>query len=174
MRKVNLAEAIVSLVLIMVAGMFLVVSTSIPHSSLADPLGPTAFPQAVFWMIIILCMCLTVIPGIWQLVSTRSTRRKPREETARKRPAYRRFMESGDAPALLTAILLVLYLLVWRVLGFALTSLIFIWSLSLILSPKDQRSALKSLLVAVFVTAIIYVAFVHGFRVDLPQFALFG
>lgn len=174
MRKVNLAEAIVSLVLIVVAGMFLVVSASIPHSSLADPLGPTAFPQAVFWTIILLCVFLTVIPGVWQLVSTRSIGRKPREETTQKRPACRGFMESGDAPAIITAILLVLYLLIWRVLGFALTSLLFIWSLSLILSPKDQRSALKSLLVAVFVTAIIYVAFVHGFHVDLPQFALFG
>lgn len=174
MRKVDFAEAIVSLVLIGVAGIFLVVSGSIRHSSLADPLGPTAFPQAVLWMIIILCVLLTVIPGIWQLVSTRSTGRKPRETTPPQTGPYRRFLESGDAPAIVTAIMLVIYLLVWRVLGFALTSLLFIWSLSLILSPRDQRSILKSLLVAVFVTAVIYVAFVHGFHVDLPQFALFG
>jgi len=174
LRKVTAIEAIVSLVLIVVAGIFLVASGSIHHSSLADPLGPTAFPKAVFWMIIVLCICFTVIPGIWQLVSTRSTERKPQEETTRKRSAYHRFIESSNAPAIITAILLVIYLLVWRVLGFALTSLLFIWSLSLILSPRDQRSALKSLLVAVFVTAIIYIAFVHGFRVDLPRFALFG
>ena len=160
MRKVNFAEAIVSLVLIVVAGMFLVVSASIPYSSLADPLGPTAFPQAVFWTIILLCVFLTVIPGVWQLVSTRSIGRKLQEETTQKRPACRGFMESGDAPAIITAILLVLYLLIWRVLGFALTHCCWLGPVTNLV-PKDQRSAPRALVAAI--TAIIYVAFSMGF-----------
>lgn len=175
MKRINPAEISVSAILTAAAAFFLFASKSVSGSSLADPIGPKAFPIAVFWLTIVLCTYVTFVPLVLGFVKS-SFSGKQQASTARRKPAGTK--ESGtqsrtDALQIWAVVIAMLaYALLWKYLGFVLTTVIFIAVLSLVLAPEAERSPLKSILVAAAVTAIVYLAFVKGFHVELPSFNL--
>lgn len=178
MKRINPAEICVSAVLIAAAAFFLFASNSISGSSLGDPIGPKAFPVAVFWLIIVLCAYVTFVPLVLQFAQSGASRRQ-QASTAQRQQADRKVSGSGtqartDALQIWAVVITMLaYALFWKYLGFVLTTVIFVAVLSLVLAPKAEKSPLKSILVAAAVTGVVYLAFAKGFHVELPYFSLF-
>jgi hypothetical protein len=67
--------------------------------------------------------------------------------------------------------MLVAYIALFRLLGFALMSGLFVLGLQLLLGAKN---VVKATLLAVAVTAALYIVFVVLLRVPLPHGILFG
>lgn len=169
----GLAEVVLSVILICAAVLFLFSSRGLPGSSPEDPLGQRGLPVMVFWVIIGLCVYTTLLPAATQLISAYRARRDSQELTPQKRPIFRALWGSDKAPVLITGVSMVVYALLWRSLGFAITSLLFIGFLSFALAPRAGRSLVKSLLVAALITGVVYFSFTYCFQVPLPEFGLF-
>ena len=68
-----------------------------------------------------------------------------------------------------TIVLVGLYCLCYKPVGFLLDTLIYLFIQILILVPKEKRRVWKILVIDVIATAVIYLIFIRGFSVQLPQ-----
>jgi putative tricarboxylic transport membrane protein len=73
-------------------------------------------------------------------------------------------------PTLFIAVLAILYIYLWKPIGFLIVTPVFMWISLMAFGSKPK----KSLLITIGVVAAIYLAFTYGFKVTLPAGLLRG
>ena len=115
------------------------------------------FPKGIIAVMIVLCSA--------KLITNIITEVKHRSESGEK-------FERLHPIKLLTLLLIIVYAALWNVIGFGLSSLLFITAEAKLLR-WNECSWLKSFLVGAGATLVIYLVFGFLFNVDFPE-PLFG
>lgn len=156
-RADRLANLIIAAVVIAVALAAIVATRDFPATSLATDVGPARFP-------IIYSAALVVLSGILIL---HTLRKQVVESLAVADPAARM---AGRINVALGIGASVLCLVAIGYIGFAIATVLY---LSTIMWLMGQRGLVLNPVIAVAVTAIIYVTFSTGLQVPLPVGSLF-
>lgn len=69
---------------------------------------------------------------------------------------------------ILSLLSLFAYMLIFISLGFFISTILYLFVQIIIFTPKDKRKLLKTAIISVVISLVIYVVFVHGFRLMLP------
>jgi len=149
-------ETLLGVILIVFAGVFLMGVSNFPDTAARyRSIAPSFFPN-------LLGVALAILGGLLLL------------EGIRSKPAIILEIEASHGNVLRAAgllALLVAYIALFRLLGFALMSGLFVLGLQLLLGAKN---VVKAAILAVAVTAALYIVFVTLLRVPLPHGILFG
>ena len=127
-------------------------------------ISPRSFPYFLAACVAFMGIML-VIGGLRQRKKAASL---PPQETPDEKPGRivipLGIRELSLPPALFMAALTILYIYLWKPIGFLIVTPVFMWASLIFFGVRPQ----KSLLISIGVTAAIYLVFTYGFKVTLP------
>ena len=112
-----------------------------------------AFPKVLYAVIILLCIYLIINAVLW-------LKRHPADPSQEKLPLVPR-------KSWITFLFIVIYALMWNVIGFSLSTFLFFFGESWYLDRK--RPVWLTALLALAVTAVMYIVFTIFFKVSFPD-----
>ncbi|MDO4305463.1 MAG: tripartite tricarboxylate transporter TctB family protein [Eubacteriales bacterium] len=69
----------------------------------------------------------------------------------------------------ITFVFLVLYVALLNVLGFLFSTILFLLGMVTLFTPKEKRNIIKIVLISVVFSVVVYLIFVKGFGLTLPE-----
>lgn len=156
-RKTRTYELLVTLMIMGLVAFFLIVALTDPVKVAGKGMGPMEFPVAVF--LIMLLLGSVVLLENYRARKADAPGVSPREE---EEPSASR---DWRLPA--TIFLIVVYALMWKVVGFSLSTLVYIAVQARTLNRKT--SWLRCLAVGIGAVALVYVVFGMLFSIELPE-----
>lgn len=162
--KDKTAEYWVIAILSLGALFFITLADKLPSASLSGGIGPRTFPLATFWLVLTL-NALLIMKAVRDRIKEKRTGRKDEVGTG----LIWKIIPKTPWITVGTIIMILLYALLLELLGFPLTTGLFILVSSLFLAPKEKRSFPRSLLLSTTFTVGIYLLFVHVFNIPLPE-----
>lgn len=126
-------------------------------------------PEILGILVIILGIC-QIVSGVKYLKAVRL-----KDEAEGNKPVT--FASGGmkDAtPIILTFVIILLYAILFETLGFIISSILCMFALMWVLSPKSKFNAGKFALISVVVAFVVYIAFRKGLDLSLPGGVLEG
>lgn len=70
---------------------------------------------------------------------------------------------------IITFVFLVLYVALLNVLGFLVSTILFLLGMVTLFTPKEKRNIVKIILISVVFSVVVYLIFVKGFGLTLPE-----
>ena len=119
------------------------------------------FPKIVLFLILGMC-AIVLVQGI---LNYRRLKAKQNKEQAVQSAAGS--ANGGTMKIVLTTIMIVAYACMWKVIGFTLSSIVFVFAESMLLDR--ETSPAKALLIAAVYTAVVFVVFGVCFGVSFPE-----
>ncbi|MGQ9369188.1 tripartite tricarboxylate transporter TctB family protein [Azospirillum sp. ST 5-10] len=150
------------LAILVIAGLVVAVSVAaivtalgFPATRLATDVGPARFP-------IVYAIALIGLSAVLAINTLRAPSAPPQQVPAADRPSY------GAVAAGIVATAICIFAMDY--LGFLVTMAVYLFGLMRLMG---RRTLLWNAVIAAGLTAVIYVAFLHGLNVPLPEGSLF-
>jgi putative tricarboxylic transport membrane protein len=121
------------------------------------------FPQVLGWLLLVFSV-LQLVVAIRNRASPRSGG-NGREESAGGEEKAGRFC----IKVIWTLLVILAYIFLIDILGFILSSTLFLMAQTMLMAPKEHRRPLFTLCVSAIFSVIIYAVFVYGFSLALPE-----
>lgn len=139
------------------AAVYFIMALSIPKFN--DGFVSSDFMPKLYGVLLMILSVIQVLQGVSRV------KKEPREtkETEKK---------SGIPMApevLLTFLFLILYVVILKPLGFLIATILFLLAMITMFTPKESRSFLRTVLISVIFSVVVYLIFVKGLSLTLPE-----
>ena len=124
-----------------------------------DGIKSMTFPKVVLYTIIVLCL-IVLVQGILNYRKLKKTVANTENTEVHEKKKF-------DIRILVTIGLILLYAVLWNVIGFTLSSILFVFVESMLLD--HSKPWWHGLLIAVGYVIIVYLVFALGFKVSFPE-----
>ena len=159
----ELKQNVSSSIVYICVSLFLFIGSFWIPATTSDILGSRFFPRLTAVLMMILALQLLISSVI-------KMKKLPKEETEEKK-------EKLSKPFLLTALILFLYYVLIQIVGFIITSILYLIAQSVILMPdedvRDPKKMTVPVIVSVVLPIVLYFIFLKGFQIQLPTGRLF-
>jgi ABC-type Na+ efflux pump permease subunit len=123
------------------------------------PVNARVYPHILAVLLGIFSLSMIITSAVKQIKDTDTMRKDEPPKTD----------YSGVMRIVLTILLLFVYVLLLKTVGFLIMTILYAFFQTVILTPKDQRKYKNILIVSIVFPALIYVIFYYGFKLILPQ-----
>ena len=165
--KERTAEYWVIAILSIGAIYFITLTKDLPSAGLVGGIGPRTFPLGAFWSILAL-NALLIGSSIFKQLKEKKTGAEQGSEPGKADWLWK-IIPRTPVTAVGLILMLLVFAALWEFLGFVIASSLFIFIVSLYLTPQEKRSVSRSLLLAVVFSVLIYFLFTIIFKIPLPQ-----
>lgn len=153
----------------------MIIYAAMDHVAAGGPgMASYTFPMGIFGLILICCVVVIVKNILLSIKKKKEYTSLTQEEKAdlsdEKKKEY--FFEKLDIRIWITVGAMLVYVALWQVLGFLVSTFLFVICESKVL--KKDEAVWKSALVALAVDLIIYIVFIRIFAISLPETFLAG
>ena len=149
-------ELIGGLIFFIFAAAYFSISLSIPKFE--DGFVSSDFMPKLYGVILIILSSLQIFQGI-SLMRKGEVKGEENEKT-----------ETWLVPeVILTFVFLILYVAILKPVGFLISTILFLVVMIALFSPKEKRNIIKIILISVIFTIAVYLIFVKGLSLTLPE-----
>lgn len=150
-------EIISGVIIFIFAAVYFIIALSIPEFN--DGFISSDFMPKIYGVVLMLLSAFQIAFGM---------KRQKKENAADNQTSDVEKMKIAPE-VLLTFIMLVLYVAFLNLLGFLIATILFLLGMVTLFTPKEKRSILKIVLISVVFSLVVYLIFVKGFSLTLPE-----